>query len=465
MKNSDLFQLLFNLPMEDRKALRKFVRSPYHNLRSDVAGLYDFFEKHGDNNLAGLTKEAAHEALYPGQAYNDAQIRRCMNYLLKTVEQYLLAKEATANPLQNNVLLASAYRKLGLEKHARQSLEHAEAALQKTGHRHSDYYDTSFLFEAETLLFSQGTKRTAPRNLQRVSQSLDWAYLVKKLDQCCLAISHGAVANVAYDSGLLAKVLDQLEGATWLDEHPAIALPFYYYKAATTEDDLYFEKLKDGILRFEHLFPPAEMRKLYLLAINYTIQRYNRGEAHFLLEMFNLYQTALQRRFLLENDQLSRFAFKNIAGIAIRLGEFDWAQTFIDTYSDTVEPQHRRNYTDYNLAKLHYARRDFPKAMRLLHKVEYEDVFLSLDARVLLLKIYFEQKELDALESFLQSFQRFLNRKKELGYHRENYLNTLHFAHRLLALNPLDKKETLLLRQEIEQAKALGEREWLLDQL
>jgi Tfp pilus assembly protein PilF len=174
----------------------------------------------------------------------------------------------------------------------------------------------------------------------------------------------------------------------------------------------------------------------------------------------------LERAVLLENGQLSRYAFKNIAGIAIRLGEFDWTASFLEKFSPTVEASHRRNYTDYNLAKLHHARRDYAKAMRLLHKVEYEDVFLNLDAKVLLLKIYFEQGETEALESFIQSFQRFLQRKsKELGYHRENYLNTLHFANKLLTINGLDKVEKERLRSEIIGAKALGEREWLLERL
>ncbi len=45
------------------------------------------------------------------------------------------------------------------------------------------------------------------------------------------------------------------------------------------------------------------------------------------------------------------------------------------------------------------------------------------------------------------------------NHHRENYLNTLHFTSKLLATNPLDKKVREKLRQEIEQAKALGERQ------
>jgi hypothetical protein len=52
-----------------------------------------------------------------------------------------------------------------------------------------------------------------------------------------------------------------------------------------------------------------------------------------------------------------------------------------------------------------------------------------------------------------------------LGYHRENYTNTLNFARHLMALNQFDKKAKEKLRQEIEAAKLLSEREWLLERL
>ncbi|MBI1227939.1 MAG: hypothetical protein GC192_22095 [Bacteroidetes bacterium] len=466
MKSSDLVHLLQKLPAEDRRALRKFVRSPYHNLREDVQLLFEFLDKKLEKDFAGISNEPAWAAVYASQPFDHQQLRYCMSYLTKVIEGYLTIKEATADPVQSQLHLAAAYRRLGLEKTTRRSLDRAAELHQLADHHDLHFYEKNYLLEAETLAFSEGNKRTAPRNLQAVNHSLDLAFLAKKLRQSCIALSHGAVANVEYDTGLLPLVLDYLENADWLDAHPAISLYFYYYQAATTGDVGYFEKLKKGILENGQALSDSELRSVYLLAINYGIQRYNKGEGRYLHEVFELYRSALERQVLLENSQLSRYAFKNIAGIAIRLGEYDWTADFIEKFGPTVEPRHRRNYTDYNLAKLHHARREYDKAMRLLHKVEYEDVFLNLDAKVLLLKIYFEQGETEVLDSFIQSFQRFLQRKsKELGYHRANYLNTLIFTNKLLNINQLDKVEKERLRSEIIEAKALGEREWLLERL
>ncbi|MEO1259895.1 MAG: hypothetical protein AAFZ15_13970 [Bacteroidota bacterium] len=465
MKKSDLYQIYLHLSSEQRMALTKFVHSPFHNLREDVKNLHLFLTKNIEKNPAAFTFEKAHTAAYPSTPFDMQQLRYCMSYLMKVIEKYFVHSEATSDPLKNQIWLANAFRKMGLEKHTRRALNRGRAIQQKHSTTEVDFYEKNYLLETEQYHYAQGMKRTAPRNLQQINNSLDLSFLAKKLKQSCLALSHGAIANVEYDTGLLNLVLDYLEQAPWLDEQPAISLYFYHYRAATTQHARYFEKMKMGILKYGYLLPNDELRNMHLLAINFCIQRFNKGEEQYLFEVFDLYKSALEKEILLQNNRISRFAFKNIAGIAIRLGEFDWTADFIDQYKSAVEPRHRRNYTDFNMAKLFYAKKDLEKAMQLLQKVEYEDVFLNLDAKILLLKIYFELNETDVLDSFINSFQRYLQRRKGLGYHRENYLNTLQFARRLISLNPFDKNEKTALKKEIEMAAAVGEREWLLEQL
>ena len=98
-------------------------------------------------------------------------------------------------------------------------------------------------------------------------------------------------------------------------------------------------------------------------------------------------------------------------------------------------------------------------------KAEYKDLMLSLAAKMLQLKIFFELQEFDLLESHLQAIRAFIRRKKVMGYHRENYLNTVHFTQKLLESNAFDKPARAALRREIEETKAVAEKEWLLEQV
>jgi hypothetical protein len=62
------------------------------------------------------------------------------------------------------------------------------------------------------------------------------------------------------------------------------------------------------------------------------------------------------------------------------------------------------------------------------------------------------------LASLLDSFAVFIRRQKDLGYHRESYLNLIKFTKKLAkkGLNPQ-------LAEAIRQTAAVAEREWLLE--
>ncbi len=100
--------------------------------------------------------------------------------------------------------------------------------------------------------------------------------------------------------------------------------------------------------------------------------------------------------------------------------------------------------------------------MPLLAQVGDADPLLMLDAKVLLLKMYFETAQWDALDSLLTSLKAYLRRKTSLGYHKEHYLSLVYYTQKMLALNTHDRSATQGLRQEVVAAGNVLEREWLL---
>ena len=104
--------------------------------------------------------------------------------------------------------------------------------------------------------------------------------------------------------------------------------------------------------------------------------------------------------------------------------------------------------------------------MPLLARVGENDLLLNLDSRVMLLKMYYETEELDALDALLASFKVLLLRKKKvIGYHSAHYLNTLRYIQKLVRLNKNDKKATATFQAEIVANKSVIEKEWLLEQV
>ena len=147
----------------------------------------------------------------------------------------------------------------------------------------------------------------------------------------------------------------------------------------------------------------------------------------------------------------------------LMLEEFEWVEGFIYEYESRLEKKYRKDIFTYNLAFLHYCRKQYDKAILQLHQVKFDDVYFNLNARNLLLKIYLELEEYEALESHLNSFEIFICRKNITNPHRANYLNIIKLSRKIIQLNPHDKAAKAALRKEIEAEKNPSTRAFLLD--
>ncbi|MCU0348869.1 MAG: hypothetical protein MUC59_18150, partial [Saprospiraceae bacterium] len=304
-------------------------------------------------------------------------------------------------------------------------------------------------------------------SFKEFSEALTHFFLAKKLWEACTLITHQVVSKIDFeDKPVIEAVLHLVENNGY-QAVPAVNLYYHCYKALTEKDSLrWFESLRSLMRLNQNSLPPSEIKDLYLVAINYCIGRSNRGERAFLQEAFELYKEGLAVDAFLENNLLSRFTYKNVVTAGLLLKEFDWVEKFLYAYKDFIEPKHRESTFNYNLAIFYFEKPEREKAMELLQRSEFDDLSHNLNARRMLLRIYFEKDERDALSSLITSFKNFIYRHRELGtVPRNGYLNLLKFVNRLLSLDQFDKAAIAQLRQEISSTEQLVEKAWLLEVL
>lgn len=465
MENTRLLKLLRTFSDAELRALKKFVRSPYFNQRREVVDLLDFLEKPLKNKQPAPGKEQAFAAVFGKDHFDDHRIRMAMSFLFQQANQFLAVQDFQNDDAGVRLRQAILLRQRKLSDQADQARVDTAAALLGQPLRNADFQERHYQFLLEKYRAEVEFNPTGPLPLQELSQQLDRAFLSRKLWQSCFMLSHEAVYNVQYDFGLLDGLLDGLETAAVLQD-PSVTVYYCCYRALTEPSDpAWFQRFKKALLQNSKLFQPEEMRDLYLLAINFCIRRYNAGNPDYLSEQFDLYRDGLAKRYFLSEGALSRYTYLNAATIGLVLHELDWVDQFIHEYRDYVREPHRESLFSFNCARLEYQRRRLDEALVLLQKAEYKDPMLHLAAKTLQLKIFYELEEFDLLESHLQTLQTFIRRKKELGYHRENYLNTIRFTRKLLETNLYDKNARKALREEIENTKAVAEKEWLLERI
>ncbi|MCB9353166.1 MAG: hypothetical protein H6575_01205 [Lewinellaceae bacterium] len=471
MENTLLFEAFATLRAPELREFGKFVRSPFFNSRSDLVGLYEYLLQCRETSISPVPEQAYTSlARYAANARKgktgwNQKLRLANSALLALLEKYWIYKEKFEDADRAGIRLIAAYRKRNLEKHFQIALREARRGRERLPWRHADYYHDLHLIDWEQYQFETSTRRTETLNLQATSDHMDTAFIARKLRLACLALSHQAVFKTEYRVGLLDQVLDYVLD-TNMEQIPAVGLYFYCYKFLSDPvPDAYFARFREMLRTHDALLPPDELRTLYLLAINFGIKKINESAAGWLQATLDLYKSALRRDLLLENGLFSRFAFNNIAAIALRVGELDWAETFVLENKARLERHWREATAGLNLARIAYARRDYRTALLNLQRSDYKDLINNLIAKTLQLKIYYETAEYDLLDSHLASMKNFIRRHTAIGYHRTNYSRIVHYTRQLVDLNHRDAAAVAALRQKIEAEEILTEKEWLLEML
>ena len=464
MQNTLVYTLLRTFTKQDIREARKWLASPYHNQREDLPLLFEKLAAAAPEGLS-LSREQAWQALHSGQPYDDQQLRLLLSYLYRCLEDFLQQREAEQAPWLQQHLLLTAYRKRGLDSHFQKAYRKLHKQQKAESQRPPEHHLAQYWLEQERYQEESTLGRTREHNLQELEDQLTCAFLSMKLRQGCFLLAHEAVYKASYRIALEEALLGLATQEPYRDI-PAISVYCHCYRMLRfPEQDQYFTTFQSRLFQSIGLFPQAELRDLFLLAINFCIRKINQTAEGYLREALELYQKGLETEVLLENGDLSRFTYNNAIGIALRLQEFDWAERFLHHYRPYLEAGQEEAAFSLNAARLAFARRQYGQVLAHLQRADYRDLINNMVAKTLQMKAYYELEEFDLLEAHLRSMRAFLRRKRHIGYHQQNFLNIIRYTQKLLALNPMDREAGKALEESIRNAEPLTEKEWLLEKV
>jgi hypothetical protein len=253
-----------------------------------------------------------------------------------------------------------------------------------------------------------------------------------------------------------------LNNATF-DFVPAIRIYRLIHKALTEPDNQQnYAELLRSLDEHSNLFSKPEQRGMYVFAQNYCIKRINRGEAGALKQIFDLYQAMVDKDLIYEGNYVSQPDFKNIVTTGLRLGEVEWVSGFIEEFKGKLNPEFSENAYTYSMAWVHFTRREFDKALRMLLRVEFNDVYYHLDSKSLLMKVYYEMDEYDAFFSLVDAFKIYLRRNKFISeFQRETYHNFILLINKLMKVKLRKNSMTAVLHEEVCSTKPAADLIWL----
>jgi hypothetical protein len=465
MENSKLIQIVKTFSAKELRECGEFVHSPFFNKHEEFVALYDYLRSCAPNfSPKKITREAVYKALFPKKKYDEKHINHLMSFLLKLVEQYIGYNQYSKNEIFENINILKAYIEKGLDKHYNYVYEITQEKLKKYPHRNLDFFYLQYLLsETDNQYFLSQKMRKYDVRLQSAADYFDLYLMAGKLKYFCEMQDRKMSLAADYKLKMLTEISSALKEIE-IENYPGIQVYWVILQMLEKpSEQKHFHELKKLISANKNIFPLHELQNLYFYAINYSIRKVNVGEQEFLKELFTLYNDALNVGLLLENNQLSPWTYKNLIGVALRLKEFDWAEKFIKEKNVLLAEEFRDNALNYNLAELYYYKRDFDNAMLHLNKVEFSDIYYSLDTKKMMLKIYFEQDAIDPLLSLLASFRIFIKRNQSVSEaNKQAYNNFITVIQQFIKYQ--NQKTVPELKNNIENLKPLADRNWLLEQ-
>jgi hypothetical protein len=471
LKSTKLFKVLSQFDVIELNRLAKFIHSPYFNASEKIGCFFDViysYLKSSEPDHEKLQKGFLWKKLEGDEKYNDRRFRKYTSDLLSLVEEFLAIEKYKSNPINRCDFLLQAVQEKKLDVLYSKSIKSARRVAKRQPDRSSNFYFYQYKIEKCFYQLSEvEIQRTERSNIDILIQNLDYYYLAEKLKYYCTFLSHRKTQKHEYTILFIDEILQHIEKEDY-SNRPQIMVYYHVYKLYDSLDNTSnYYALKKMIKKNSSIFSPDDLRDIYLWALNFCIAKNNKGDTKFLFELFEIYRQALYAEVLYIDNELSPWSFKNIVLTGLRAGEDTWVEDFIRKYASRLNEEYRENAVKFNMARLHHYRQEYEKVIPLLNEVEFTDFSYSLGAKALLLATYYELDELDALHSFLDSFQVYLNRhKKSLPENRrQNYLNLVKYVRRISNMLPGDKEGIEKVESEIKNQAKIADKKWLIEKI
>lgn len=465
MQNSKLIDLLKTFEKEDWRWFRKFLLSPYFNSREELVPFCDYLRKQApDFNEKAIRKEKVFKKLYPKKTYDEKQISYAMNFLLGQAERFLAQREIeTKPPLINNYLLKSLVNR-NLNKHYKYHFDKSLKTLKDWKIENIDYYYYEFqMSEIANSHFLAQKLRRYDKYLQNVNDSLNQLYAIQKIKYSCEMLSRSILLKNVYTFPSEEEITELIKKGN-LEESPLALIFLEIYHLLNKEDaEQNFEELKNYLEKYKDDIPKAEKTDIYTHGINYCIVQIskNNNPRYYAEECLNFYLAGIEQKFLLNNGFITPSTFKNVVKLGLNLKKYDFTEEFVQKNHKKLEENIQEDILHFNLADISYKKKNYEEAQIHLIQVQFSDVYYNISAKAMLLKIYYEINEGEALFALIASFSIYLRRNKKIAKDvRESYLNFTTILGRIVRAHK-EKYPTII--EKIKETKYLYNRNWLLE--
>ena len=458
-------KLIRNLKLLNKTALDdfgKFINSPYFIERSQLPVLFSKLQSYSPGYM--VSKENLFIEAFPGRKYSDPLMRKYISELNKKFEKYLAISAFQKDEYEFSLSLAKEEYRLNNYEEVEKITASAIRKLHNETISDEDHF--FYLYKFESLLdVSAGSVPSFSRGEsgeQAISTFTDYS----------------AIMILKYYSKLLnnrkyirmkasVKILDDMIRVFYENgkiEGPLATIYYYIIQSLleSNNTEFYF-KLKSLIYRSEQRINKDELRGFYIFLHNYCYEKADYGNREFIKERFEIMQQFLSKGYCFDKQVMKPEFFSSMILNALSLKKIKQAEEFYNNYTETLPKENRISLLNFAMSNILMHKKQFGKAIELLGRIKYNDIFDNIRTRTLYIMIYFESRMFEPLKYQADTFRHFLKNSK----HVTPYVNSrsLNFINQILLIVKYIKGDTRQLRIKGFETKAVMNRTWLLEKI
>lgn len=409
--------------------------------------------------LEKLDKKQLFNFVYEEESYNDTKLRYLLNRLLEAIREFQLVSEFR----KENIFTKKVWIDFLIERKLRKNIQyHAEEKSPKTNSDYQFLYDyfKSQEINFQLFNFTQDVEKQYDSIIKVMQKAEHFSDLVFLKNYCSLISFRNLYRSLPFQ--LPIEKFTEIRTKYKDQALPEFEVYFSLIDLLISQEEPAYHHYKETLFSNFDIWGQEEKPNFLYYLLNFTTNQINRGNQKFIGEQYDLFCFFENENYFLLKGYLDPGIIHNVIHIYLRKKDFDRATKFINTYVDYLDVKDQESCRHFNLARIYFEKSIYKDSLLELLKVDFnKDAFYSLNAKLLLLKNYYELKETEAFESLCLSFKEFIRRNKVISdNYKAFYLNFVKRI-RILYMSTSSKRKKLI--SELESSTQLAEKAWLIE--
>jgi len=436
--------ILKSLNKTELKSLGDFINSPYFNSIEKMKDLYNEIAKsYPDFTGKRLEDEAIHKKLYPGKEFKQKSILNLFSDFGNLLKKFLSYEKFALEEDAIDMNLAKSLSERRLYEQSIKTINDFKKRKHAGGKFQEDHF---FYFYKMERIIHRNLINIRPLNKKKINETLNSAAeslimdFFNKYSSVAYYLSLVKVVRPSEDNNkIIDDYLNSVNPEKFLkyvdsseDKYAAVVrMQFLLYKLVTDifTDEEYYE-VKNTLIDNASNFSPEDLNSYFKALTDLAGLRSMPLE-----EIFDLRKKFCELK-VYPNDSIPNFSaatLQNTFTIAMALGEFEWAENFLEEYINYIDEDLKENEYNYSKAQLNLRLKKHEESLKYLNKINYNELVEKINVRFYYVMNYIELGLYDSAASMVKSIKQLEREGKErLQIESDATENSLRFFNEII---------------------------------